>query len=72
MVRRRVLCDKKRFNVQLHSLYSLEIYFLSKIEKTSISGVLWKLRSAGLDSLLGGRAEILSDRIRGIYKSKQS
>lgn len=57
---------KKRFNVQVHSLSPPEIHFLAKIEEMSVKEVLERLKSAGLDSLPGGGAEILSDRIRGV------
>ena len=56
---------KKRFpNIQLHALSPPEIHFLAKLEGMSIRETLERLRSAGLDSLPGGGAEILSDRIR--------
>ncbi|NPA12353.1 MAG: dehypoxanthine futalosine cyclase, partial [Aquificae bacterium] len=56
---------KERFpSIQIHSLSASEIYFLSKIEGLSIKEVLKILQEAGLDSLPGGGAEILSDRIR--------
>lgn len=58
---------KKRFpNVDLHSLSPPEIKFLAKKEKMSVKEVLERLRDAGLDSLPGGGAEILSDRVRKI------
>jgi len=57
---------KSRFDVQIHSLSPPEIYFLSKIEKMSIEEVLTRLKRAGLESLPGGGAEILSDRVRKI------
>jgi cyclic dehypoxanthinyl futalosine synthase len=55
---------KKRFDVHIHSLSPPEIVFLSKKEKISIREVLERLREAGLDSLPGGGAEILSERVR--------
>ena len=58
---------KRRFpNVDLHSLSAPEIKFLAKKEKMSVRDVLERLREAGLDSLPGGGAEILSDRVRKI------
>jgi cyclic dehypoxanthinyl futalosine synthase len=58
---------KRRFpNVDLHSLSAPEIKFLAKKEKMSVREVLERLREAGLDSLPGGGAEILSDRVRKI------
>ncbi len=56
---------KERFpNVAIHSLSAPEIHFLAKREGMSEREVLERLRSAGLDSLPGGGAEILSDRVR--------
>jgi cyclic dehypoxanthinyl futalosine synthase len=56
---------KRHFpNVQLHSLSPPEIGFIAKNEGLSIKETLERLRAAGLDSLPGGGAEILSDRVR--------
>ncbi|AEA46219.1 cyclic dehypoxanthinyl futalosine synthase [Archaeoglobus veneficus] len=56
---------KRRFpSIQLHALSPPEIYFLAKLEKCSVKEVLERLKNAGLDSLPGGGAEILSDRVR--------
>ena len=58
---------KERFpNVAVHSLSAPEIKFLAKKEGMSVREVLERLRNAGLDSLPGGGAEILSDRVRKI------
>ena len=58
---------KGRFpNVQLHSLSPPEIDFLARTEELSIRETLERLRAAGLDSLPGGGAEILCDRVRTI------
>jgi cyclic dehypoxanthinyl futalosine synthase len=53
-------------SLKLHALGPPEIVFLAKKEHLSYSEVLLKLTSAGLDSLPGAGAEILSDRIRRI------
>lgn len=56
---------KKAFpGIHLHSLSPPEIVFLSKLEGLSYEEVLERLNRAGLDSLPGGGAEILVDRIR--------
>ncbi len=58
---------KRRFpKVHLHSLSPPEIVFIAKNEKMGIRDVLERLRNAGLDSLPGGGAEILVDRVRKI------
>lgn len=53
-------------DIKLHALGPPEIVFLSKIEKKKIEYILTELVSAGLDSLPGAGAEILSDRVRKI------
>ena len=50
--------------IKLHALSPAEIVHISKLEKLSYSDVLKALIKAGLDSLPGGGAEILSDRVR--------
>jgi cyclic dehypoxanthinyl futalosine synthase len=52
--------------LKLHALGPPEIVYLAKKEKLSYSEVLSYLRDAGLDSLPGAGAEILSDRVRRI------
>ncbi len=50
--------------LKLHALGPPEIVYLSKKEKQSYEYILQKLTNAGLDSLPGAGAEILSDRVR--------
>lgn len=50
--------------VQIHSFSAPEIVYLSKLERMSIEEVLKRLKKAGLDSLPGGGAEILSSDVR--------
>jgi len=58
---------KREFlGVQLHSLSPPEIHFIAKNEGMSIRETLERLREAGLDSLPGGGAEILSDSVRKV------
>ena len=58
---------KGRFpNVQLHSLSPPEIDYLARSVGLSIGKTLERLRAAGLDSLPGGGAEILCDRVRTV------
>ena len=52
--------------LKLHALGPPEIVFLAKKEKLSFHDVLSRLVEAGLDSLPGAGAEILSDRVRKI------
>ncbi|MFM2206485.1 MAG: hypothetical protein RL213_460 [Bacteroidota bacterium] len=51
-------------NLKLHSLGPPEIAHIAKLEGLSHSRVLSALMDAGLDSLPGAGAEILSDRVR--------
>ena len=53
-------------SIKLHALGPPEIVFLAKKEHLSYSDVLSQLIEAGLDSLPGAGAEILSDRVRRI------
>lgn len=51
-------------NLKLHALGPPEIAHIAKLEKVSHTEVLQALQDAGLDSLPGAGAEILSDRVR--------
>lgn len=50
--------------LKLHALGPPEIAHIAKLDKLSYYEVLEKLQAAGLDSLPGAGAEILSDRVR--------
>lgn len=51
-------------DLKLHALGPPEIAHIAKLEKSSHYEVLKSLKEAGLDSLPGAGAEILSDRVR--------
>ena len=53
-------------NLKLHALGPPEIVFLARKEKITFKKVLAELIGAGLESLPGAGAEILSDRVRKI------
>lgn len=56
---------KSRYpNLKLHALGPPEVAFLAKKERQSFREILEKLVEAGLESLPGAGAEILSDRVR--------
>jgi cyclic dehypoxanthinyl futalosine synthase len=58
---------KREFpGVQLHSLSPPEIDFIARNEGLSVKETLERLRAAGLNSLPGGGAEILSDQVRTV------
>ena len=51
-------------NIKLHALGPPEIAHIAHLEQCSYKEVLTELKSAGMDSLPGAGAEILSDRVR--------
>jgi len=56
---------KEQFpQIHLKAFTAVEIIYFAKISGKSIREVLAELQSAGLDSMPGGGAEILSDRVR--------
>ncbi|MDX2177497.1 MAG: cyclic dehypoxanthinyl futalosine synthase [Candidatus Sumerlaeia bacterium] len=52
------------FGIHVHGFSAPEIHAFSKINKLGYDEVLGRLKAAGLASLPGGGAEILSDRVR--------
>ncbi|WP_174269689.1 cyclic dehypoxanthinyl futalosine synthase [Desulforamulus hydrothermalis] len=55
---------KRRYNIHIHSFSPPEIWHIAKKEGLSLRQVLQQLQAAGLDSLPGGGAEILDNRVR--------
>jgi len=58
---------KERFGgagVILHALSPAEILYIAKISRLTTEECIRRLRDAGLDSIPGGGAEILTDRVR--------
>jgi cyclic dehypoxanthinyl futalosine synthase len=55
---------KAEYKLGLHALSPEEIWHISRLENISIEQVLVRLHAAGLDSVPGGGAEILVDRVR--------
>jgi cyclic dehypoxanthinyl futalosine synthase len=56
---------KQRFPAfKLHALSPPEVIHLSRMSKLPVPGVIERLIAAGLDSIPGGGAEILVDRVR--------
>ncbi len=55
---------KKRFDIHLHALSPSEIHHIRKVSKLTLKETLERLKNAGLDSIPGGGAEILVDRVR--------
>jgi cyclic dehypoxanthinyl futalosine synthase len=63
---------KERYKVHLHVLSPPEIQHVARRSKLSIPQTLTRLRDAGLDSIPGGGAEILVDRVRRIIAPKKT
>ncbi|WP_394842528.1 dehypoxanthine futalosine cyclase [Pendulispora brunnea] len=55
---------KSEFKLGLHALSPEEILHIAQLESISVREVLERLHAAGLDSVPGGGAEILVDRVR--------
>jgi cyclic dehypoxanthinyl futalosine synthase len=55
---------KSRFTIQIHSLSPAEITYIAKKSAISVTDALIRLKASGLDSIPGGGAEILVDRVR--------
>jgi len=62
---------KKRFDINIHGFSPPEICYIADSANLTITETLKILRNAGLDSVPGGGAEILSDRIRDILSPKK-
>jgi cyclic dehypoxanthinyl futalosine synthase len=61
-----LLCDIKHRHpqVSIHGFSPPELHHFTKVNRLPIDVVLSRLRQAGLDSIPGGGAEILVDRVR--------
>ena len=62
---------KSRFNINVHGFSPPEICYIADKSDLTIRETLQILRSAGLDSIPGGGAEILSDRVREILSPRK-
>src|SRR5438046_2747275 len=63
---------KARYPIHLHALSPPEIQHVARRSKLEIPQTLSRLRDAGLDSIPGGGAEILVDRVRRIISPKKT
>ncbi|MHC4321035.1 MAG: CofH family radical SAM protein, partial [Planctomycetota bacterium] len=57
---------KEKFDIHIHSFSPPEIIHISTLNNLPTKEVLALLKNAGLDTIPGGGAEILTDRCRGI------
>ncbi len=55
---------KARYTIHIHSLSPPEIAHIAKMSDLTVAETLVRLHAAGLDSLPGGGAEVLVDRVR--------
>jgi len=66
---------KASYPIWIHGLSPAEVQHIVRVSKLSLEETLRRLMAAGLDSIPGGGAEILSDRVRkiiGIAKGSTS
>jgi cyclic dehypoxanthinyl futalosine synthase len=58
--------------LHLHALSPPEIHHLSQLDKCGVADVIARLKAAGMDSIPGGGAEILVDRVREAISPKKT
>src|SRR5207253_6920028 len=63
---------KARYPIHLHALSPSEVQHVARRSKLDIPETLTRLRDAGLDSIPGGGAEILVERVRKIIAPKKT
>jgi cyclic dehypoxanthinyl futalosine synthase len=63
---------KARYPIHLHALSPSEMQHVARRSRLTIPQTLTRLRNAGLDSLPGGGAEILVDRVRDVISPKKT
>jgi cyclic dehypoxanthinyl futalosine synthase len=63
---------KARYKIHLHALSPPEVQHIARRSKLTVAETLARLRDAGLDSLPGGGAEILVDRVREVIAPKKT
>ncbi len=63
---------KARYRIHLHALSPSEIQHVARRSRLTIWETLARLRDAGLDSVPGGGAEILVDRVRDVISPKKT
>ncbi|MBF0568487.1 MAG: dehypoxanthine futalosine cyclase [Nitrospirae bacterium] len=62
---------KKEFTINIHGFSPPEIAYMAKKASLTIRDTLTALKDAGLDSIPGGGAEILSDRVRSAISPRK-
>ncbi len=62
---------KERFDINIHGFSPPEICYIADASDLTVRETLEMLRAAGLDSIPGGGAEILADRVRELLSPKK-
>ena len=62
---------KARFEINVHGFSPPEVCYLAKKHNLTVRETIQILKDAGLDSIPGGGAEILSDRVREVLSPKK-
>ncbi len=62
---------KQRFDIHIHGFSPPEIKYIARKASLGVQETLRILHDAGLDSIPGGGAEILSDRVREVLSPKK-
>jgi cyclic dehypoxanthinyl futalosine synthase len=62
---------KERYSINVHGFSPPEVWNLAERHNLTVRETLCALREAGLDSVPGGGAEILSDRVRKLISPKK-
>jgi cyclic dehypoxanthinyl futalosine synthase len=57
---------KASFPIWVHGLSPAEVWHIARVSRLTLEETLRRLMAAGLDSIPGGGAEILSDRVRQV------
>jgi cyclic dehypoxanthinyl futalosine synthase len=63
---------KSRYPIHLHALSPSEILHISHVSRITLDETMRRLRAAGHDSLPGGGAEILVDRVRQVIAPRKT
>ncbi len=62
---------KAHFDIHIHAFSPPEIDFFAQTNALSVKDVILRLKAAGLDSIPGGGAEILTDRCRSLISPRK-
>ena len=62
---------KKRYRISVHGFSPPEVCYIADISGLTVRETICILREAGLDSIPGGGAEILTDRVRNILSPRK-